>query len=359
VKKEMGNLNPSEMIESHGTMGFFGGNLEIYTSISESKHSDAEIIKNFEKQEMLERISKYTLSGDVKYFVEEYEKFFTERNVFLWKWLGPIFKESGVTLSSIDNNYADSLTDNKIILTILACILDDVADVLQDKELLSKMSSMFNNASNVDISEKNEKIILVKKIWEHLLNELNKYPRFEEFKDIFMYDLSQLINAVNYSCLVNNNPSIINIHEMEDYDSHNMLVFLYNGMDLMASPEIDKSDLSFLRVAFTYAQKMARIGNWLSTWKRELHEGDISSGVFAYAISKKIINFDEIGKLSDEEIIEKIEDSDTYDYFLDVWKQYRVKLFSLKESIKSIDMDAYIAGLDYVIKFQMAREGLK
>ena len=127
----------------------------------------------------------------------------------------------------------------------------------------------------------------------------------------------------------------------------------------MVSPDFDDNELPYLRNAFWYAQQMARIGNWLSTWKREAKEKDISSGVFAYVFSNKIIEYNDFETLSDSEIIERIENSNVNEFFMNIWKENYVKLVSLKEKIKSVDMDAYIKGLENVIKFHMASEGMK
>jgi len=312
-----------------------------------------------EKQEILKKIINYKLSDDVKYFVEEYEKVFTERNVFLWKFLGTLFKDSGITLSTVDKKYVDSTIDIKLVFSILCGVLDDVADVQKDKKLLAKMSEIVINGPNTNEQTKNEKMALITKMWNYLTNELSKLPRYKEFKDIFEYDLKQFLNAFEYSCLVNENPGILNLQERENYDCHNMMVFLFNGIDLMASPEFNKEDLPHLRTAFWHAQKMARIGNWLSTWKRELKQNDIGSGVFTYAISKKILDIADIRKCSENEIIRKIENSDTYEHFFGAWTENYQKLKSLKNEIKSVDMNAYITGLENVIKFHMASEGLK
>jgi len=138
-----------------------------------------------------------------------------------------------------------------------------------------------------------------------------------------------------------------------------MIVFLLNGIDLMASPQFDKNELSNLRTIFWSAQQMARIGNWLSTWKRELKEKDICSGVLAYAISSKILNIDDIKQLKEDNIVKKIENSGAYQYFGSSWKRNYEKIKGMKGTIKSIDMDKYITGLENVFKFHMASEGLK
>lgn len=366
----MKDLNPynRDINEPFGGVKFQSQNIEYLPKRSQNRSINTHVFPinstkkqrlELDKEEIIEKISKFTLSNNVRYFVKEYEKIFTERNVFLWKFLGTLFKDSGVTLSTVDKKYVDSTTDIKIVFSILCGVLDDVADVHKDKELLTKMSEIIINGPNTNEQVKNEKIALIIKMWNYLTNELNKLPRYEEFKDIFDYDLKQFLNAFEYSCLVNENPDILNLKERENYDCHNMMVFLFNGIDLMASPEFDKEDLSHLRTAFWHAQKMARIGNWLSTWKRELKQNDIGSGVFTYAISKKILDIDDIRKFTENEIIKKIEDSDTYEHFFGTWTENYQKLKSLKNEIKSVDMDVYITGLENVIKFHMASEGLK
>jgi len=312
-----------------------------------------------ERNEILEKINKYELSENVVYFSEKYEKYFEERNAFLWKFLGAIFTETGATLSTVDKKYMDSVTDIKIIISILCGILDDVADVHKDKELLNKMMNAIYTKENLYSDCKDERVCFVKEIWEFLSDEIMKLPRYEEFKDIFMYDFKQFMNAFEYSCLINKNPKMICLQESENYDAHNMMVFIFNGIDLMASPKFNEDELPHIRTVFWHAQKMARIGNWLSTWKRELKQNDLGSGVFTYAISKKILDENDLNNLSKEEIISRIEDSDVNEFFMNSWTQNYEKLNSLKGKINSIDIESYINGLRSVIKYHLSTEGLK
>ncbi|MCK4995312.1 MAG: hypothetical protein KAR55_00345 [Thermoplasmatales archaeon] len=316
-------------------------------------------ISKKEREHILEKIYGYELSKNVIYFSDKYEKYFKERNTFLWKFLGAIFTESGATLSSVDKKYFESVTDIKIIISILCGILDDVADVHKDTELLNKMVEVLNNKQNENVEIEDEKISFIKEIWDFLLKKIKKLPRYDEFKDIFMYDFKQFINAFEYSCLINKNPNMICLKENENYDAHNMMVFIFNGIDLMASPTFNKDELPHLRTVFWHAQKMARIGNWLSTWKRELKQNDLCSGVFTYAISKKILNENDLKYLPKEEIISKIEESDVYEFFMKSWEQNHEKLISLKGKIGSIDMDSYINGLGNVMKYHLSTGGLK
>ena len=63
--------------------------------------------------------------------------------------------------------------------------------------------------------------------------------------------------------------------------------------------------------------------------------------------------------LSDEEIINRINNSGMYEYFMNLWKENYVKLASVGKKIRSVDMDTYLLGLRNVIKYHLASEGLK
>jgi len=360
LKSDMINnyFNHSVSVDS----AFSARELQLENLLNNQKYDLKSVMTNItkiERENIIEKIKQYALSENVIYFSKKYEKYFDERNAFLWQFLGSVFTETGATLSTVDKKYFDSVTDIKIIISILCGILDDVADVHKDKELLNNMINVIYKKENQHSNSKDEKVSFIKEIWSFLLKELRKLPRYNEFKDMFMYDFKQFLNTFEYSCLINKNPDMICLRESENYDAHNMMVFIFNGIDLMASPTFSKDDLPHLRTAFWHAQRMARIGNWVSTWKRELKQNDLSSGVFSYAISKKILDKNDLNNLPKEEIISRIERSDAYKFFMDSWAQNHQELDSLRGKIKSIDMESYVNGLKNVIKYHLSTEGLK
>jgi hypothetical protein len=347
----MDGLNPNVMVGYLENVDFIGGEIKI---------DDVSIgfFQDFEKNEILERVTNFKLSDDVGYFTDGYEHTFNIRKKFLWNWLGVVYGETGVILSSVDNSYYKSITDLKIILTMAFSILDDISEVEKDENLLKKILNIIRNRTT-QIDFKDDKLLFFIDIWNYLLTTLKHYPRYEEFKDIFWFDFEQMLNSVKYNVLVNKYPEMINLQDMHNYDCHNMIVFLLNGIDLMVSPSFSIKDLPQIRNAFWHAQQMARIGNWLSTWKRELNERDFCSGVFAYAFENDIIKSNEIGYLTNEDIIDRIENSGMQKYFMNVWKNNYIKLSSLKNSIQSVDIDLYLNGLQNLIKLHLASEGLK
>jgi len=326
-----------------------------FKSITLSKIS----VDNREKEKILEQIFKYELSEPVKNFADRYDIIFGKRSNFLWKWLGLVYKESGVALSTVDPKLLESVTDTKILFTMFFSILDDVSEFYKDENLMENMIGIISNNYDNRKIRKNEKLIFFKELWDHFQNDIKKYPRYNELEDIFNYDLNQMINSVRFCYLMNKKPEYMNLQEIEIYESYNMIVFLLNGIDLMASPDFDKKDMPHLRTVFWNAQQMARIGNWLSTWKREIKENDFCSGVIAYALSKEIITIDDLNNLKESELIRKIENSNVVEYFTKSWNKRYQTINNYKDLIKSVDINKYLAGLETLIKLHLASEGLK
>lgn len=312
-----------------------------------------------EKEKILEQVFKYELSDSIQQFVNKYDQIFGKRSNFLWKWLGVVYKKSGVTLSTVDPKLLDSVTNTKILFTMFFSILDDISEFYKDEKLMESMLNIATNSPDVNDIEKNEKLLFFKELCNHFQKDISKYPRYKEFKEIFTYDFNQMINSVRFCYLMNKNPEYMNLQEIEIFESYNMIVFLLNGIDLMASPEFDTKDLSSLRTVFWNAQQMARIGNWLSTWKREIKENDICSGVIAYALAENIITIDDLKKLNEKKIIHEIENSNVVDYFTNTWNKRYQTIKKIKNSIESVDMDKYLGGLETLIKLHLASEGFK
>ena len=211
----MKDLNPDGIIGSHNTFAFQNGDLDIPIPLSTIKFSGANSFQDFDKKEILQKISNYKLSDDMKQFVKEYDRVFGHRDRFLWKWLGVIYGETGVTLSTIDDAYFDSITDAKIILTMAFSFLDDISEFYKDEQLLEKVMDIINSpVGSVDVND--EKLMFFRKIWNYFVNTINKYPRYEEFKDIFWYDFNQVLNSVRYTVLLNKNPEMMNLKEMQN-----------------------------------------------------------------------------------------------------------------------------------------------
>ena len=118
----MQGLNSNEITSSYNIEVFPDGELNPDISKINIEQSSINILNDFDKKEILLKISNFELSKDFLNYFQEYEMIFKERNIFLYKFLGKIFKETGVTLSTVDKRYSNSITDDKLFLTMICCI---------------------------------------------------------------------------------------------------------------------------------------------------------------------------------------------------------------------------------------------
>jgi len=164
---------------------------------------------------------------------------------------------------------------------------------------------------------------------------------------------------MRFAYLVNKNKYIINDIEAIVYSSHNMQAIIDIMLDLMCYKKFNLKELGLVRKIAWKVQEMARIGNWISTWEREINEDDFTSGIFALALENKIINFDRLKKEDKIKIINKIKKAKIKEKFLKQWlENYRfIKKLSLK--IKSINFKKFFSGLEKLIFFHLASKGYK
>ncbi len=312
-------------------------------------------ISEEERKRCIELFNSYELSPVVEEFAKKFEKTMKRRDMFLWKWMGATL-EYAVTLETVEKKYRKSAIDAKLLLTILDTILDDVADAHKNKELLEKM--ILTILTNIPQSN-NPKVKLAHEVWNTILEIISAFPRYNEFKEVFIFDVKQMLNTMHYSVLVNTHPKIVNFLESCIYVSHNMICFSMLDIDLMASPSFDMREFGKFREIVWYAQQMARIGNWITTWKRELKDRDFTSGVFSFAVSHGIISAEEIARCQEDEIAKRIEENKVKEKLLDIWWEYYDKIEELGKDIYSINIPNFLRGMRKLLKFHLASEGLK
>jgi len=321
-------------------------------------------MKEKERNKLIKKISEIQLPGSIMNFVEKYEKIWRSRDIFLWKWSYSFLtsRNPKITFSCVPEKDFYKINELKTLIIMFISLLDDAADKYKNKKLLEELSKIpFEKTKSKRLSEK---VKFGYELWEYIYKNVSKLPRFREFKDIFMFDVRAMMNCFYYSFLINKHINVINFTESKIHGGYNMGTFLYVDLDLMASPEFDENELPWIREITWHAQQMARIGNWISTWEREINEKDFTSGMFSYSLMNKILSLEDIRLLETKNIekrnhviskiapkIEKI--------FLGEWKRNYQKIKALSKNVKTVDIDEFLKGLERVLKYHLASRGLK
>ncbi|HYU55502.1 MAG TPA: hypothetical protein VEL71_04710 [Candidatus Dormibacteraeota bacterium] len=227
------------------------------------------------------------------------------RNIEYFAWIHDVY--SWITLPSVSFDCRKDLGDDKTKLTVFDILVDDLADNYETRSypLLQRLANI-PWQSKAEICETDPYFDVGRRIWEDSISSLSGYPRFNEFERIFYFDLRQVLSSMMYSYL-GNTARIENPIETNFYSSYGCLVEVAMDMDLMCSPAFDMRELGPMRTVACLAQKIAHVGNMLTTYPSEVVERDVSSPIISLALRKGIIREDELGDKAAVPKVSKLE----------------------------------------------------
>ncbi|MFD1600098.1 hypothetical protein [Halobellus rarus] len=315
--------------------------------------------------EYMRTVQNVELPSSVREFANRYDRIIGDRDRFLWKWIHNLFEE--FTLSSVQSDLLTDVYEHKTLLTIFVTVLDDLAERGGDRATFEigrrvpfgvEEASAGMDRSGVDLSV----LELLADLWGEIDRGLREAPRHTAFSDVFEYDLRQTFDAMAYSGLLNDNPMIANRTEAERHDAYNMAMFPYAGIDLMHSPSFDPGEYGALRSLICDLQQMARIGNWITTWERELAEGDLSSGVVVCALRRGVITPEEVSGADESTVgglVDRIKSRGIESEFVREWEIRNKTVRKRTSEVESIDADAFVDGIQAVMNHHLASEGYK
>jgi len=127
----------------------------------------------------------------------------------------------------------------------------------------------------------------------------------------------------------------------------------------MCSPDFQLNELGKIREIAWHVQWMGRIGNLITTWQREIGDGDFTSGVFARAVVRGDLSIEQLNLGSAEEIETAIREGGHEEYFLRKWEYHHRCLNAMRSQIRSFDLGVVIRGLERLLFTELGSRGLK
>lgn len=312
-------------------------------------------------EEYARSIDTVTLPPTVREFADKYDRAVGERDRFLWKWIHNLFDE--FTLSSVARDAMDAARERKTLLTVLITTLDDLAERDGGDAVFGRAQRVpFGSVDTAGGDPERRVLGFLEDLWAEIESGLGGAPRYAEFAGLFEYDLRQTVNAMEYSRVLNDNPAMANRAEAERYDAYNMAMFPYACVDLMYSPTFDRTELGELRSLLCDLQQMARIGNWLTTWERELAEGDFSSGIAVCAVRRGVITPAEVTNADEATVAALVDRIKSHGIESEFTREWQIRHKSVRKrttGLASVDGDAIVDGLESVMTHHLASDGYK
>ncbi|MGI0100198.1 MAG: hypothetical protein ACREBH_00520 [Candidatus Micrarchaeaceae archaeon] len=280
--------------------------------------------------------------------VEDYAKI-GRRDSSMFDWTLRVIENLG--LSTVDPQYLCSLSVIKTKFALWEVLLDDLVDNVNARnfKLFDELLNIPFEPEHINLSklnaEESKYLEITKTIWNSLISEIERYPKYKKYKNAFDFDVLQLLNALRYSKLVNESSNLTNIIENEAYVPHSMQIMIQMDLDLMCSNEFNDSELGDLRQLNYLSQKMAKIGNLIGTYPRELIESDMSSEAVVKFVKEhgndfrfklnKLLNKESRYPKFEEEIIEE-------------WQKLYWLAKETAKEIKSIDTDRFLQEREFI-----------
>jgi hypothetical protein len=268
---------------------------------------------------------------------------------FLTQWYFKTYKFAH--LPCIDKKHIEKLAQDKTKLSVFAILVDDLADnqrTMDKTKLMKSIKIPWNGTKKYD----DRYLEVTRIIWKEIIGSIKNYPRYEEFKDLFFFDLKQFLNAIYYGYLVNS-MDMANFLESSLHSAHNMMVLLFCDMDLMCSPDFDKDEISKLRPILHWTQDITHIGNILSTYKREIMENDYSSPIISIALNEGTIT-KEVIENDPEQAIEKIQQITPF--FKNRAEEDFHKIQDHIDTVKTVDIADFLNRIQKVFNSFLQRE---
>lgn len=313
--------------------------------------------------DFVREIDAVELPPAVSAVVDEYDALVGVRNRFLWRWIYTLF--DAFTLSSVPAATFEEVRTTKTVFTVFITVLDDLVENRGEIETFEQARRLPDCPDAVDFHADGvdtEVLEFTASIWERINRRLVRAPRYDCFEATFAFDLRQAFNAIDYAFLTNENLSLANLEGAFHYGSHNMVLFPYTDIDLMYSPAFDRSELGALRRVVWEAQEMARIGNWLTTWERELEEGDYTAGTVVYALQHDVVSADELRDAGAEdaaELARRIRRANIEEHFLAEWQRRFESVSRRVPATETVDLEAFVKGMVTVMQYHLASQGRK
>lgn len=292
-------------------------------------------------------------------WIDEYSRV-GKRGLYLWQWC--LHGVELTTLPCVPPEWRADAADTKVLAGMLNVLFDDVADQQGNGDLLDELLKIthqgrpdFRRFSPQDRAYAE----FTCRVWEAFWRRVSSYPCYEVYRELLHYDLAQLFNTVRYSQLVNRNPYILNLVEHDDYTAQGMGLLSFATVDLMCTPDFPVHELGTLRQAIWHGQWMARIGNLISTWQREVKDRDYTSGVFARAVAACHVTVEQLLTGDPAEIETAIARGGHEAHFLRRWRRHRAHLRALQPHLSAVDLHQVARGLERLLRTELVSRGRK
>lgn len=290
-------------------------------------------------------------------FRENYPALYTHRTFFVWQFSQAGYQITSLNLSDNDFLESNSLKCQAVFMTVL---LDDICDLGQDRLLFDKVILALTKGEITGIDGDVELCRFILDIWLNLQFAIEQTPNYSLVKPLLDQAYQDWITSFEYSLLIQDH----SFHAKDNWEkhleiiAHSTIIYWAALIDLLFVPHLLAHQAESASQVFLRTQKMAEIGNWVSTWERELAQRDFTSGIYAIALENDWITWDDLNYESLDDVKQKIQSSPVESYLWNEWERLRVESQQIVSEIQLPALNGYVESFSAIMFMQLASKGL-
>ena len=307
------------------------------------------------------RVDEGPLPASVERLVDRYDRIIPERGRYVWVWLAetlPTFR-----LSSVAPRHRRRADEGRLLVSVFVTALNDLSDRREGDTAFETAAGI--PEGRVDPAEANDPgVRLAGDAWDAVVGRLEGAPRFDAYLDSLRLSLRWTARGQRHAAWSAEHPAETTYEECLLEQSPTMCMDALATVDLMYSPTFDPREEAAVREAIGLAEPLGRIGNWLTTWERELEEGDLANGIVVKAVEDGAVSPEAVRRARVEPTVrpafrrrvreagvELAVDSD--------WRRRYDRALARDWDVETVDLDAFLAAMAGVRSRHEASRGRK
>lgn len=311
---------------------------------------------------LIETISGKQLGPDLQIWLGRFNELrsatpglFAHRTTFLWKWLRAALE---LTTLGIVTDRRQATLALKSQFLLLSIIMDDVCDVARDEPLFERCArATEGHRSHDDAIER-----IVVDLAAAVRHGMRRAPNWAQLEGTVHQAWTDWLHGFRDSLeLARSGRGTHNAWTLHmESVPHTTGVLMSAVIDLLFAAEpVNPESIQNAGAVFRRTQQMAQIGNWLTTWRREIMSGDLSSGVVTLSlVGNAAAEHALVAETAENSArVALIAETGVERQLLELWGVLRDQAQALADAARGMDLRDYVDRFTMLLAMQYACVG--
>ncbi|MFW6436758.1 MAG: hypothetical protein ACOCYZ_03915 [Halococcoides sp.] len=285
------------------------------------------------------------------------------RREFVWQWIYHVCGET-LTLPEVPEDRRDAVQETRFFAAAFTTLMDDLAEKDGDGRAfweLARATLPDQSPDEAVLAASGDTVRAAQRALEGLLDRFQAAPNGPTLQFALLFDLRACLVAMDHARVTATVPGLNNRADGWTYETIAIGALPFFHVDLAYGPAIDADEYGRFRELLAECERLWRIGNWVTTWRRELTEGDVSAAIFQEAMRNGVVDREELlaaeHAASDRRAIaERITESGIPDSFVQDFRDRRDRLREIDYGLSTYDSNGPIDAMEALVRSHLAIE---